>query len=91
MLLQFGEYICTAMSGWTESPNNVSACAIQDVYGGSGQSMPPVIITVDYGDGSGEQKWTRDDPRDMWSHKYQLPGKYWVHVSSKKIFCEYIY
>lgn len=82
MFLQFGEYVCSGLPQNGVS-NNITGCAIDDVYGGSGQSMPPVIITVDYGDGSGEQKWTRDDPRDLWSHKYQLPGKYWVHVSSK--------
>ena len=46
-------------------------------------SMPPVLITVDYGDGSGEQIWSREEPALLWTHKYQLPGRYWVHVSSK--------
>ena len=28
--------------------------------------------------------WTREDPRDLWTHKYQLPGRYWVSVSSRR-------
>ena len=85
MFLQFGEYACSGYPPADGVTNNMTACAINDEYGQSGQSLPPVIITIDYGDGSGEQKWTREDPRDMWSHKYQLPGKYWVHASSKII------
>ena len=49
----------------------------------TGYSMPPVIITVDYGDGSGEQSWSRAAPANLWTHMYQLPGRYWVSVSSR--------
>ena len=51
----------------------------------TGYSMPPVIITVDYGDGSGEQSWSRAAPANLWTHMYQLPGRYWVHVSSESL------
>ena len=47
--------------------------------------MPPVVITVDFGDGSGEQKWDRDSPHDVWTHKYSQPGMYTIFVMSKLI------
>ena len=77
--LMIGEYTCTG----SDAQNNQTHCALNDNKGGSGQSMPPVVITVDFGDGSGEQQWSRDDPRWLWSHKYQLPGRYIIHVSSE--------
>ena len=47
--------------------------------------MPPVVVTVDFGDGSGEQKWDRDSPHDVWTHKYSRPGMYTIFVMSKLI------
>ena len=80
LVVEFGEYRCSS----TNSSNAESVCALKDTSASdTGQSLPPVVITVDFGDGSGEQYWTRDDPRDLWTHNYQLPGKYWVHVNSK--------
>ena len=86
MVLSIGDYKCQKSNG--TGANAVGICALydtgfMDVTSSSGQSMPPVVITVDYGDGSGEQMWTRDQPRNLWTHKYQLPGRYWVHISSK--------
>ena len=80
LVIEFGEYRCSS----TNSSNAETVCALKDTSASdTGQSLPPVVITVDFGDGSGEQYWTREDPRDLWTHKYQLPGKYWVHVNSK--------
>ena len=45
--------------------------------------MPPVVMTVDFGDGSGEQKWDRDSPHDVWTHKYSKPGMYTIFVMCK--------
>ena len=45
--------------------------------------MPPVVVTVDFGDGSGEQKWDRDHPHDVWTHKYSKPGMYTIFVMCK--------
>ena len=39
-------------------------------------------VTVNFGDGTGEQVWSREDPRHLWVHQYQMPGFYWVSVSS---------
>ena len=87
LVIEFGEYRCSA----TNTSNAETVCALKDTSASdTGQSLPPVVITVDFGDGSGEQYWTREDPRDLWTHKYQLPGKYWVHVNSKsgsKVVC----
>ena len=41
-----------------------------------------VNVTVNFGDGTGEQVWSREDPRHLWVHQYQMPGFYWVSVSS---------
>ena len=80
LVVEFGEYRCSS----TNTTNAEAVCALKDTSASdTGQSLPPVVITVDFGDGSGEQYWTREDPRDLWTHNYQLPGKYWVHVNSK--------
>ena len=44
--------------------------------------FPKVNVTVNFGDGTGEQVWSREDPRHLWMHQYQMPGFYWVSVSS---------
>ena len=46
---------------------------------------PPVVATVDFGDGSGEQIWDRDSTHDVWTHKYSKPGMYTIFVMSKLI------
>ena len=80
MVVEVGEYRCSS----TNSTNAEAICALKDLSGAdTGQSMPPVVITVDFGDGSGEQRWRRAAPADLWSHQYQLPGTYWVHVSTE--------
>ena len=80
--VSFGEYVCKPENGTGDNMHAI--CGIKDNSGTrSGISMPPVRITVDYGDGSGEQIWSREEPALLWTHKYQLPGRYWVHVSSK--------
>ena len=43
---------------------------------------PPVAITVDYGDGSGEQLWQRENVQDVWTHSYSQPGIYTIFVMS---------
>ena len=48
--IEFGEYRC---SGNNETDNDETICAIADTNGD--QAMPPVRITVDFGDGSGPQ------------------------------------
>ena len=80
--VSFGEYVCKHENGTGDNMHAI--CGLKDSSGaGSGNSMPPVLITVDYGDGSGEQIWSREEPALLWTHKYQLPGRYWVHVSSE--------
>ena len=44
--------------------------------------MPPVEIVVDFGDGSGEQKWERENIQDVWTHSYSQPGMYTIFVMS---------
>ena len=45
-------------------------------------STPPVEIVVDFGDGSGEQKWERENIQDVWTHIYSQPGVYTIFVMS---------
>jgi hypothetical protein len=49
VVLEIGEYVCSSLIG----TNNETICALSDFNGN--QSMPPVNITIDFGDGSGEQ------------------------------------
>ena len=75
--VELGEYRCSTKPGDQGNQN----CALND---GNGKgSLPPVQIRVDFGDGSGEQLWMREELKNVWAHQYQLPGQYWVHVSSK--------
>ena len=92
LFIEVGEYRCSPVT--STSGNDESQCALFDSQSSS-QARPPVVIMVNYGDGSGEQVrevrgrvqvWTREDPRDLWTHKYQLPGRYWVSVSSRRPF-----
>jgi hypothetical protein len=46
--------------------------------------LPPVDITVDYGDSSGPNFWTRTNKIVLWSHVYTRPGKYDLTVQSKR-------
>ena len=91
LTVELGEYRCSSKTPLTEQDdgegdNDETICALIDQE--KRQSKAPVRITVDFGDGSGEQLWTREDPRNLWVHQYQLPGRYWVHVSSiYNIFC----
>ena len=78
LVLEIGEYRCSATTESANGKNNEVLCAITD--GGGVQVLPPVNITVNFGDGTGEQLWTREDPRDLWTHAYQLPGHYTVSV-----------
>ena len=48
-------------------------------------TTPKVNVSVNFGDGTGEQIWSREDPRHLWVHQYQTPGFYWVSVSSMDI------
>ena len=43
-------------------------------------AMPPLKITVDYGDGSGSAVWTRERPINPWSHVYTRPGTFNIYV-----------
>ena len=54
-------------------------------------TTPKVNVSVNFGDGTGEQIWSREDPRHLWVHQYQTPGFYWVSVSSMDIVHPYIY
>ena len=77
--VEMGEYRCS--NAVSRSGNDERICALKDSQ--EAQSKAPVRVTVDFGDGSGEQLWTREDPSNLWVHQYHLPGQYWVHVSSR--------
>jgi hypothetical protein len=54
VIIEFGDYTCSKATGvGTADGNNETICALKDAFGN--QSMPPVNITIDFGDGSGEQ------------------------------------
>ncbi len=40
-------------------------------------------ITVDYGDGSGVQRWTTAEPTNVWQHRYTTPGVYTIMYYSE--------
>lgn len=44
---------------------------------------PPLEIIVDYGDGSGSNKWTRDYKQRLWAHSYSHPGEFEIFVRSR--------
>ena len=46
-------------------------------------AVPPVQITVDYGDGSGSQVWTHDNQLNVFKHVYSQAGKFTISVRSK--------
>jgi hypothetical protein len=78
IFIELGEYRCSAVTAGAGG-NDETQCALSS---SSGQARPPVVVTVNYGDGSGEQVWTREDPRQLWTHVYQKPGRFWVVVTS---------
>jgi len=79
VVVEFGEYRCSSDSS---GDNDETICALKDLSSAkAGQSMAPIFLVIDYGDGSGQQFWHREDTKDLWSHQYQLPGRYWVMVS----------
>ena len=81
VVIEFGEYRCSSDSSGN---NDETICALKDLSSAeTGQSMAPVFLVIDFGDGSGQQIWHREDTKDIWSHQYQLPGRYWVMVSGK--------
>ena len=53
VIVEVGEYTCSKVTGASSPFNNETICALKDAFGN--QSMPPVNITIDFGDGSGEQ------------------------------------
>ena len=81
--VELGDYKCSSASSSALAKNDETLCALKDKTGE--QSLPPVNISVNFGDGSGEQRWSREDPRHLWSHQYTLPGSYWVSVASENI------
>ena len=80
--MEFGHHRCSSTTSSPIGGNNEVLCAIKDAAGG--QSLPPVEIVVNFGDGTGEQRWSREDPRDLWVHQYQMPGFYWVSVAGRE-------
>ena len=70
--VELGEYRCSSAPRQQE-------CGLKN---NEGRSKPPVKIRVDFGDGSGEQVWSREDQKNLWGHQYRLPGMYLIHVSS---------
>jgi hypothetical protein len=47
------------------------------------RELPPLNITVDYGDGSGSNMWQRTNKIVIWSHVYTRPGKFVIGVHCK--------
>ena len=90
--VSIGEYKCGSFlpcddAGVSEGPPKT--CTKADAPEGSARidcqndgSTPPVEIIVDFGDGSGEQKWERENIQDVWTHSYSQPGIYTIFVMS---------
>jgi hypothetical protein len=79
LVVEVGEHRCSSTGSSANGENNEMLCAINNA---GAQVLPPVNITINFGDGTGEQLWTREDPRDLWTHMYQLPGRYTVSVAT---------
>jgi len=47
--------------------------------------IPPLMIKVDYGDGSGTSVWTQDEPINVFQHQYTIPGTYEIFFMSTHI------
>ena len=65
MMLKFGVYECF------HYPGSSRRCEFEG-------NKPPVDIFIDYGDGSPIATWTKDQPKNIWRHKYSNPGNYVV-------------
>ena len=61
-----GDYYCHAAN-----PDTCSSAA---------GNLPPVNISVDYGDGSGVALWTRENRQDLWRHAYVRAGIYNIAI-----------
>ena len=69
--VSMGDYYCHAAN-----PDTCSSAA---------GNLPPVNITVDYGDGSGIAKWTRENTQDLWRHAYVRSGTYNIAIVGKSL------
>ena len=45
--------------------------------------IPPLEISVDYGDGSPIKLWTMENPTYVWGHEYTYGGTYDIKVHGK--------
>lgn len=84
LTVEVGEHKCSSKEVSPVGSNNEILCALKCNMCSQEpvQVLPPVGIIVNYGDGTGEQWWTREDPRDLWTHRYQMPGRYTVSVGT---------
>ena len=48
--------------------------------------LPPVVIDVDYGDGSGIAQWTRESAQDLWRHMYSSAGLYTITITVTGVY-----
>ena len=54
-----------------------------------GGFLPPARIFVDYGDGSGQAEWTRENTQDLWRHAYVKAGTYNIAIVGGCSYFEY--
>ena len=45
-----------------------------------------VFIQVDFGDGSGVSKWTRENSQDLWRHSYSQAGTYFIAITVTGVY-----
>ena len=48
--------------------------------------QPPLEISMDWGDGSGQQFWTPVRPYNIWKYQYTKPGTFNLYYRSKNIY-----
>jgi hypothetical protein len=72
LMVKIGQHSCNTFVNCTTAPaagvrnctKSASATTLFDcAYNGV---LPPINVTVDFGDGSGAYKWTREDRQDVW-------------------------
>ena len=83
--LNIGNYRCTGSrndNGATEETGYKCKCVIglnEDKFH-EDTPMPPVNITVDYGDGSPSRLWTMENPSYVWGYEYSYGGTYEIKI-----------
>ena len=68
-------FTCRRLQSWDEIWSDIKF--FEDI------PIPPLEISVDYGDGSPIELWTKENPTYIWGHEYAYGGTYNIKVHGK--------